>query len=366
MRRFLLAILFLGALAGALALAGVPEAHSLLSQLTVGEPAREGNLTIFPVLAPSRSEISGAEFLTLDEGLSQGLVKVGELGALSGVGGMMRPVEPSQRVWDERLPVPQRPQPLPAPRPEPYQGQAQVNELAILNQSDRPLILLAGEIVTGGKQDRVVARDRIVLPHSKPLPLGVFCVEPGRWQGLSAGFTAAQTMAHPLLRQQVTEAQNQQKVWNEVAASRQSLVEAMPAAEASAGGVVGSAVGGVIGSTTSYARTVMAAPVQKGLSERGQALARKIPDDAVGVVVALDGRAVWADIFASPALFARYRDKLLQSYVVEALRRGGAAKSVTRAEAADFLRPLIGHQTTESQPDLYRLVRTEASGTVTY
>jgi len=32
----------------------------------------------------------------------------------------------------------------------------------LVNHSKRPLLLLAGELVSGGKQDRVIAKDRIV------------------------------------------------------------------------------------------------------------------------------------------------------------------------------------------------------------
>jgi len=33
-----------------------------------------------------------------------------------------------------------------------------VNRLVLVNNSKRPLLLLAGEIVTGGKQDRVIGK----------------------------------------------------------------------------------------------------------------------------------------------------------------------------------------------------------------
>ena len=57
----------------------------------------------------------------------------------------------------------------------------EVNQLVLVNNSKRPLLLLAGEIVTGGKQDRVIGKDRIVPAESDPVDLSVFCVEPGRW-----------------------------------------------------------------------------------------------------------------------------------------------------------------------------------------
>jgi len=115
------------------------------------EPIRHGNLTVFPVVA-GRSYPTG-EFLTLDEGLRSGEVVVTEAGELQGL---------------------VRRHPLPAVR-----GGAQVNRLVLVNNSKRPLLLLAGEIVTGGKQDRVIGKDRIIPAESDPVDLSVFCVEPG-------------------------------------------------------------------------------------------------------------------------------------------------------------------------------------------
>ena len=56
-----------------------------------------------------------------------------------------------------------------------------MNQLVLVNRGKRPVLLLAGELVSGGKQDRIIAKDRIVAPGADPLPLDVFCVEHGRW-----------------------------------------------------------------------------------------------------------------------------------------------------------------------------------------
>src|SRR5580698_6718032 len=122
------------------------------------DPIRHGNLTVFPVLA-SKSYPTG-EFLTLDEGLRSGEVVVTEYGSLRGL---------------------IRRHPMPPVVNGNARGNAQVNRLVLVNNSKRPLLLLAGEIVTGGKQDRVIGKDRIVPAESDPVDLGVFCVEPGRW-----------------------------------------------------------------------------------------------------------------------------------------------------------------------------------------
>ena len=40
---------------------------------------------------------------------------------------------------------------------------------------------------------------------------------------------------------------------------------------------------------------------------------------AVGVVVAVNGRVLWADVFASTELLSKYWPKLMRSYVAEAM-----------------------------------------------
>ena len=123
-------------------------------------PITHGNLTIFPVVSDRRHDTQ--MFITLDEGLRSGQVVVSEAGQVQGL--------------VRRGPLP------------PHRDGAQVNRLVLVNNSERPLLLLAGEIVTGGKQDRVVGKDRIVAPNSDPVDLSVFCVEPGRWTGTSTQF----------------------------------------------------------------------------------------------------------------------------------------------------------------------------------
>src|SRR5207245_2222801 len=191
------------------------------SDYKVLEPIRHGSLTVFPVVA-AKSYNTG-EFLTLDEGLRSGEVLVTESGGL-------RP------LMRRRM------------HPVPVDG-AQVNRLVLVNNSKRPLILLAGEIVTGGKQDRVVGKDRIVPGESDPVDLSVFCVEHGRWTETSSKFdTHASVMLQPSVRMKAMADQDQQKVWDEVGKSRGVMASKAAAAAPMAGG------GG--GSSTEYAYRV--------------------------------------------------------------------------------------------------------------
>jgi ARG and Rhodanese-Phosphatase-superfamily-associated Protein domain len=154
------------------------------------EPITYENLTVFPVVSASGYDTRA--FLTLEEGLSSGEIIVREQGA-----------ETIIRNRDQNRTIP------------PGYGGPSVNQLVLINRSKRPLILLAGELVSGGKQDRVIAKDRIVPPGAEPLPLNVFCVEHGRWSA-GAQFNAANTIVHPSVREQAAVNQKQADVWASV------------------------------------------------------------------------------------------------------------------------------------------------------
>jgi len=171
-----------------------PDSAPVASDYKLLAPISHGDLTIFPVVTAKSHDTSS--FLTLDEGIRSGEVVVTEVGSIPG---MIR----------RRRPLPQS------------YSQAEVNRLVLVNNSRRPLILLAGEVVTGGKQDRVVGKDRIVPAESDPVDLSVFCVEPGRWVASSTKFdTHASVMAQPSVRKKAMVDADQQKVWDEVASAR--------------------------------------------------------------------------------------------------------------------------------------------------
>jgi hypothetical protein len=312
-------------------------------------PITHGDLTIFPVISAKIHDTS--DFITLDEGIRSGDVVVTEVGNLHST---MRRRPPYQV--------------------RPYVG-AEVNRLVLVNNSKHPLILLAGEVVTGGKQDRVVGKDRIVPAESDPVDLSVFCVEHGRWTETSAKFdTHASVMLQPSVRMKAMADQDQQKVWDEVGRSRQAMAAAVPAAPAGGGSVGiaggnGTYVGGNIDSirqlngTTSYAKArenaavkaqveSIVEPMQKSYESVIKQLRNQ---NAVGVVVAVKGHIVWADMFASSALLAKYWPKLLESYATEALTMPGASGEISGKEAQGFLANWQArHEVVDSEPGLYR------------
>ena len=304
-------------------------------------PISHGSLTIFPVVATKVHDTSG--FLTLDEGIRSGDVTVTEVGKINSM--------------------------LRRGHTMPLQSGAQVNRLVLVNNSKLPLILLAGEVVTGGQQDRVVGKDRLVPPESDPVDLSVFCVEHGRWTESAPKFsTNGSVMVQPSVRKQAMVAKDQQKVWDEVSRSQGGLADMVAASPGvTAGAPAGQNANDItvreLHSTTSYAKVrnnqavkqqvdSITEPMQKSF----ESVIKQLRDqNAVGVVVAVKGKIIWADIFPSNSLLSKYWPKLLQSYAAEALTFTGDHDEVTMKAAQTFVEDWQArHEVVESEPGLYR------------
>jgi sulfur carrier protein ThiS len=96
----------------------------------------------------------------------------------------------------------------------------------------------------------------------------------------------------------------------------------------------------------------VAEPVERGY----ESLIHQLRDkNAVGVVVAVNGEIVWADIFASTQLLQKYWPKLARSYATEAIITRAKSAEASRKDAQNFLVDLEGrHETSETEPGLYR------------
>jgi hypothetical protein len=313
------------------------------------EPIRHGNLTVFPVVAAKSYPTS--EFLTLDEGLRSGEVVVTEAGSVQGL------IRRHGHV--------------------PQHDGAEVNRLVLVNNSKRPLLLLAGEVVSGGKQDRVIAKDRIVPAEGDPIDLNVFCVEPGRWVATTEHFGASEAlyggkangtasapmalMVQPSVRGKAMADKDQNQVWDAVNKQKAAVAYEVRAASPT--------VAGQLQQTTSYAKVNENQEVKnqvdaiaKPIEHDYQSLIHQLRDrNAVGVVVAVNGRIIWADLFASTDLLAKYWPKLVRSYASEAFVTRAKEVEVSVNHAQGFLADMEGrHENIESEPGVYR--HTEITG----
>jgi hypothetical protein len=320
-------------------------------------PIESGNLLLFPVVRADGKPIGQTPFMTLDEGLKSGEVEVTEAGRARG---LVRPRGSAHH--------------------DDFDRGDEVNTLVLVNHSKRPLLLLAGEIVTGGKQDRIVAKDRIVPADADPIDLGVFCIEPGRWTESSATFGAAgksaakSFMVQPEVRERAMVDQDQQQVWNSVHGAI-SQMEAAASPPVSSGTPHGEGIYPRTLGTSSYAKALedhavsekvdeAAAPV---MNAREQVLAQLREEHAVGVVVAVRGAIIWADIFANTDLLSRYWTKLVRSYAAESVTADEDQSASTVDDARRFLdAPTGGTENSEGEVGIYRYRELKSGGTETF
>ena len=293
MRRILTATLVLSALPGT-ALAdktaarggggggGKPAATRLDEKSALLAPVTHDNLTIFPVITTA-AKIPATDYLVLDEGMKSKEIQILE-----------------------------------------KDREGTVNELSIRNRSSRPLFLMAGEVVIGGKQDRIIGKNTIVAPRSTET-IPVFCVEHGRWSGRKAEFQSAGAMAHTELRKKANFA-DQGEVWSEVSAKNAKRK--------------------LENGTDTYRGVAQSASVTKSIAGYQKAFAGRLgkqKERQIGFVVALGGKVVAIETFGSPKLFKKFEQKLLRSYYVEAIdaersRDGAPIAAPKPADVSAFAR----------------------------
>jgi len=300
----------------------------------LGSPIARENLTVFPVL--SDDSVSTEEYITLDEGLRAGKVTVTEIGA----DGRTRAIRPNQQFGD----------------------QAEVNRLMVTNNSGKTLVLIAGEIVVGGKQDRIVGHDCLVSSTGKPVPLEVFCVEHGRWHegdlfghsggtgaGAAVGFgTNEYVMATPKVREKAQAKKDQTQVWAEVAKAESANSVSSP--------------------TGTLNKVFEDKQVNAKLDAFHKELSVKlIGKNIIGAVVAIGGEVVSADVFANSALFQAYWPKLLKSYALQAVSASKpAGGTVDRAVAEAFLARANAEISSNGKDGIYRLTERNAASDASF
>ena len=258
-----------------------PDPAAISARAAMLAPIQIDSLTLTPIVATAAPAGKPAEMLVLDEAMASKQVKISE------------------------------------------GEQESVNDLTLINSSDRPVFVLAGEVIIGGKQDRIIGANTVIPPKTT-LSVPVYCVEHGRWDNGNKTFTTANALAHGRLRGKASfEAQGE--VWKEVAETN--------------------AKRNTVNATDTY-RTVAKQQSDGTLKAWQQkvddALARLPAADRarmIGYAIALNGQVATVDMFQSPALFKKLEGKLLRSYVTEAvsIRAAKDVKAPTPAAVKSFM-----------------------------
>lgn len=224
-------------------------------------------------------------------------------------------------------------------------GVAQVREatsyqhVTLDNLGDLPVLCLAGDLVKGGMQDRVLRHDTLLAPRQTGLVVDACCVEQGRWGGRGGDaqdrFRAALDMAPTRLRRHLVTGADQGEVWHEVAQTQERLGRSQGRAmrddrSASSLGLslelpeLQDAIGDVL-----Y-------PFEEGLER----------EDVQGCLAYIDGVGWQLEWFATRALWQANRLRLVRALAVEAL---GATASGRRPPGEAEARRWLAQVATRSE-----------------
>lgn len=200
-----------------------------------------------------------------------------------------------------------------------------VNTLTVQNKSEDVVFLMAGDVVQGGKQDRVIAQD-LVSPPRTITDIAVFCVEPHRWQAQGEteeaaddprqqeqnrhiyAFTGYYNVAANDIRRSAARSKNQQEVWDEV-----GKLTAVHNAQ--------SATGAYAALEQSESFTEARARYLRFFEDKFEDT-----DNVVGIVAVTGDEVMGADVFGHPALFKKQYKALIHSYITGAATSGQAVQ----------------------------------------
>ena len=182
-----------------------------------------------------------------------------------------------------------------------------INVLLIENNSGKDLVIKSGEIVMGGRQDRVFARDTILAAGKQHL-VPVYCIEENRWSAAEKKFTYRGTTGSGL-QNIIDTAKNQTKVWDEI---RRLLKQNNQTNSSSYAVLLGNKK--TADTTNQYVRYFL------------QQLRSK-DSSIVGIIASTGNKILGADVFISTSLFYQTLPGLLEKYCTEAVLSGSNAST---------------------------------------
>jgi hypothetical protein len=254
-----------------------------LTTLEIGEPQMHGKIVILPLRGGKGGSI---DYLTLREALSGSLIRVTEVDS----GGS-------------------------------------VPELKVVNGADLPVILLDGEELAGAKQNRVL-NATILLKEKSDTVVPVSCTESGRWSYRSDVFSdSGHISPHTLRRSKLSSVNeslaanvgfrgDQGRVWADIEQFQAKANHRSP---------------------TNAMRDVLEAHEQ---SIGSYLEAFRPVEGQRGLIAVIEGEAVGFDLLSLPRAYASLHDKLVKSYVMDALL-SQATKERPAADAPSLAKEIL-------------------------
>jgi len=197
-----------------------------------------------------------------------------------------------------------------------------VHFLRINNHSDQTIYISAGEIVSGGRQDRMLAQDTLLEPNGRDQYVSAMCVEELRWSEKEKKF-AYEGFANPELRKVLDESRNQVLIWRQIA--KQLEENKIP------------------NKSLSYLSRVTDKRMIHSNDEYYQYFHNKFKttdSTIIGFVCMTGDKVIGTDIYATKDLFYNQLDPLLKGYCDQAVYMGKPL-TITRDEEKVYLDKLL-------------------------
>jgi hypothetical protein len=203
-----------------------------------------------------------------------------------------------------------------------------VHYLRIQNHSDQTIYIASGEVFSGGRQDRMIARDSLLAPTGHDQYISVMCVEEDRWSDKERKLDF-RNFANPALRKVLDKDKNQVLIWQEI--SRQLDT------------------GKIKNKSQAYLSRITdkkMAPVQDAYFQFFHNKFKTTDSSIVGFVCMSGDKVIGSDIFASRDLFYDMLDPLLIGYADEVTYMGKPL-TITREEEQAYLDKLLKDETSQ-------------------
>ena len=201
-----------------------------------------------------------------------------------------------------------------------------VNTLRFQNSSKDTILISMGDVVKGGKQDRVIEKDTLIAP-GQTLQVSVYCVESGRWSAGKEGtsFNTYHSNIGNTIRKSIVQEKTQGKVWEKVAQYNTANKTTT--------------------NTGTYTAMTQSENYNTQVKEYKDAFLKAISADStiVGLVAVTGDRIIGCDIYGTPALFRSHVANLLNSYIGEALFDGKEV-TITDERVSRYLNELLASE----------------------
>jgi hypothetical protein len=197
-----------------------------------------------------------------------------------------------------------------------------VHWLRINNKGKESVYIGSGEIILGGRQDRMVVKDTILHPSLKDQYIPVMCVEEGRWSEKEKKFQY-NNYADPSLRKVLGQSNNQVLVWKEIFSQLSNSGTNAPTLAYS-----------------SRRNDKKFTPAQNEYLRYFSEKFKNADSSITGFVCMSGDKVIGCDIYAGNNLFYGELQPLLHGYIEEAISTG-SAPVIKDEKVKEYLNPIL-------------------------